>query len=88
MGAEGWKATLQKRPLGVWGNTKLNTCQQRICAAEVTSGVLGCTEKNAASRLREVILSFYSALLWPHLECYLQYKRDTELLEQSPAKSH
>ncbi|RMC14090.1 hypothetical protein DUI87_09178 [Hirundo rustica rustica] len=75
------------KDFGLLVDKKLSMSQQCAHVDEKADGVLGCIRKSIASRLREMILPLYSALVGPHQECCVQLwapqdKRDMELLEQ------
>lgn len=48
------------------------TWARSILSAKSADGILGCIKRHVASKLREVILSLWSALVKPHLECWIQ----------------
>ena len=67
------------------GGSEVTLSQHRALGAKGASGVLGCMKRRVASRAREVLFPFYSALVTPHLECCdqfwaPQFKKDKELL--------
>jgi len=82
-----WIESSPEKGLGVLVNKKLNMTQQCALAAQKVSHILGHIKSSMASRLREVILPLYSALMRPHLESCIQlwspqHRKDMEMLEQ------
>ncbi|KAK4830331.1 hypothetical protein QYF61_010095 [Mycteria americana] len=80
LGEEWLESSPAERDLG------LNTSQQCALAAKRANHILGCIKHSITSRSKEVIVLLYSALVWPHLEYYVQFwapqfKKDVKALE-------
>jgi len=75
------------RVLHLGRNNPMHQYKLWVDLLEKANGILGCIKKSVASRLREVLLPFYSALVRPHLEYAVQFwapqfKKDEELLDR------
>mgnify|MGYP001853713102 CR=1 FL=1 len=73
LGADLLERSPAEKDLGVLLGSRLAMRQQCVPVAKNASGILGCITKSVASRCREAILPFYTALMRPHLECCAQF---------------
>ncbi|GAB0202835.1 mitochondrial enolase superfamily member 1 [Grus japonensis] len=72
LGEEWIESSPEEKDLGILIDEKLNMTRQCALAAQKANRVLRCIKSSVTSRLREVILPLYSALMRPHLEYCVQ----------------
>ena len=76
-----------EKDLGIQVDGKLDMNQQCALTAHKANCIPGCIKRSVTSRMREVILPLRSALLRPHLEYCVQYRRDTGVCPEEGHKN-
>ena len=87
LGTELLESSRGKRDPGVLVDSRVTMSQHCDLVAKKANGILGCIRRGVVSRLREVLLLLYSALMGLRLEYSVQFwtpqfKKDRKLLEK------